>query len=74
MNLEFFLLEGYGYFVWPSFLFTFIICFVFYLKTKKELIKQEKLFLKEFKVLQTKKIKIIKTHKEKRRALSISSI
>ena len=59
MNLEFFLLEGYGYFVWPSFLFTFIICFVFYLKTKKELIKQEKLFLKEFKVLQTKKIKII---------------
>tara|TARA_B100000586_G_scaffold263269_1_gene232454 strand:+ start:979 stop:1206 length:228 start_codon:yes stop_codon:yes gene_type:complete len=47
MNLEILTLGGYGQFVWPAFIFTFACCFLLYLKTKKELNKQEKLFLLE---------------------------
>ena len=49
MNLNLLILDGYGLYVWPAYIFTFIICFILYLKTKKEFQKQEKLFLKEFK-------------------------
>ena len=46
MNLEFLILGGYGQFVWPAFVFTFVCCFVLYIKTKKEFQTQEKKFLK----------------------------
>ncbi len=49
MNLELFIYNGYGYFVWPAFIFTFFSCFILYLKTKKELSKQEKVFFASFK-------------------------
>ena len=49
MNLELLILGGYGQFVWPAFIFTFVICFTLYLKTKKEFKKQEKIFSIEFK-------------------------
>jgi len=49
MNLESFILGGYGHFIWPAFVFTFASCFVLYLKTKKDLIKQEKIFFQYFK-------------------------
>ena len=62
MNLDFLILNGYGQFVWSAFIFTFVSCFVLYVKTKKEFKKQEKIFLKEFKQIQTKKIE---TNKEK---------
>ena len=70
MNLEFLILGGYGQFVWPAFIFTFVSCFSLYIKTKKEFQKQEKIFLKEFKQIQTEKIE---TAKEKE-ALSGSPI
>ena len=60
MNMEFFILGGYAQFVWPAFVFTLISCFFLYLKTKKEYQKQEKIYLKEFKQLQTKKIEVDK--------------
>ena len=60
MNLEFLTLGGYGQFVWPAFIFTFVSCFALYVKTKKEFKKQEKMFLKEFKQAQTKKIETVK--------------
>ena len=63
MNLNLFILGGYGQFVWPAFIFTFAICFYLYLKTRKELQKQEKLFLKEFKQSQTAKI-VVNSQKE----------
>ena len=53
-------LGGYGQFVWPAFIFTFISCFILYLRTKKEFQKQEKMYISEFKQLQTTKIKITK--------------
>ena len=70
MNLDFLILNGYGQFVWSAFIFTFVSCFSLYIKTKKEFQKQEKVFLKEFKQMQTEKIE---TAKEKE-ALSGSPI
>ena len=60
MNLELLILGGYGQFVWPAFIFTFVSCFSLYIKTKKEFQKQEKFFLKEFKQMQTEKIETVK--------------
>ena len=60
MNLEILILGGYGQFVWPAFIFTFVSCFFLYIKTKKEFQKQEKIFLKEFKQMQTEKIETVK--------------
>ncbi len=63
MELNFFTLNGYGQFVWPAFIFTFISCLVLYLKTSKELKKQEKIFLSEFKEFKTKKIRTFREKK-----------
>ena len=49
MSLNLLILDGYGMFVWPAFIFTFVSLFIVYIKTKKELIKQEKIFFSEFK-------------------------
>jgi len=38
----------------------FVSCFSLYAKTKKEFQKQEKIFLKEFKQMQTEKIETVK--------------
>ena len=59
MNLEFLILGGYGQFVWPAFIFTFVSCFSLYVKTKKKFQKQKKIFLKEFKQMQTEKIETV---------------
>ena len=56
--MEFFILGGYGNFVWSAFIFTFVTCFLLYLKTKKELKKQEKKFLIEFKQIPVSEIEI----------------
>ena len=63
MNLEHIVLGGYGQFVWPAFIFTFASCFFLYLKTKKDLIRQEKMFLIEFKQMPIAKTEIT-TQKE----------
>ena len=60
MNLELFIMGGYGHFVWPAFMFTLISCFVFYLKTNKAFKKEEKIFLRDFKQIQEIKIKTAK--------------
>ena len=70
MNLEFLVLGEYGQFVWPAYIFTFVSFIALYAKTKKEFQKHEKMFLKEFKQMQTDKIKTDK----KREALSGSPI
>ena len=45
MNLELLILGGYGQFVWPAFIFTFVSCFILFVKTRKEFQKQEEIFL-----------------------------
>ena len=74
MNLNLFILGGYGQFVWPAFIFTFVICFYLYLKTKKELKKQEKLFLNEFKQSQTIKIVVNSQKENTKKVLSGNSV
>ena len=74
MDLEIFILGGYGQFVWPAFIFTFVSCFILYKKTKKELLKQEKLFLKGYEQLSPVKIKTVEEKKITKEALSGSSI
>ena len=56
MNLEFFLLNGYGQFVWPAFAFTFLTCLFLYVKTYKEYKMYEKLYLNQFAKKQSFKI------------------
>ena len=70
MNLEFLTLGGYGQFVWPAFIFTFVSCFALYVKTKKEFKKQEKMFLSEFKRKRAVKIEAA----DEKEALSSSPI
>ena len=70
MNIEFLTLGGYGQFVWPAFIFTFVSCFSLYLKTKKELNKQEKLFLIEYKQAPVAKNEAAKQKKFSKEVLS----
>ena len=73
MNLDYLFMGGYGYFVWPAFAFAFMSCFFLYFKTKKELEKQEMIFLSEFKQSQVVKIEANKRSKISREVLSGST-
>ena len=70
MNIEFLLLNGYGQFVWPAFIFTFFSCFVLYAKTYKKFKKYEKLYLVECQQSQDDKIEDL----DLRKSLSKSPI
>ena len=72
MNIEFLVLGGYGSFVWPAFIFTFVSCFLLYLKTKKEFKRQEKMFLIEFKQMPIIKIEVAKQKELLKEVLSSS--
>ena len=73
MNMEILILGGYGQFVWPAFIFAFATCFLLYLKTRKELKKQEKMFSIEFKQTPVTKIEIIEQKELSKKVLSVSS-
>ena len=72
MNMELLVLGGYGQFVWPAFIFTFVSCFLLYIKTKKELKRQEKMFLIEFKQMPITKIEVAKQKELLKEVLSSS--
>ena len=74
MNMEFLFFGGYGSFVWPAFIFTFVSCFLLYLKTKKELKKQEKMFLIEFNQIPVRKIEFAKQKELSKEVLSGISV
>ena len=69
MNLDIFLMNGYGIYVWSSFLFTFLICLFLFLKTKKSLIKLEKDFIKETQSLSYEQLEDLKKQKVAREIL-----
>ncbi len=52
------LMNGYGIFVWSSFVFTFLVCAIVYFKTRKTLKKYEKEFAKEIEKLSIEQKKI----------------
>ena len=74
MNIEFLVLGGYGSFVWPAFIFTFVSCFLLYLKTKKEFKRQEKMFLIEFNQIPVRKIEFAKKKEISKEVLSANPI
>jgi len=53
------LMDGYGIFVWSSFVITFSVCGIFYYKTRKTLKKYEKEFAKEIEELSTEQKKTV---------------
>ena len=53
-----FLMNGYGIFVWSSFVLTFLACAIVYYKTRKTLKKYEKEFAKEIEKLSAEQRKI----------------
>ena len=52
-------MNGYGVFVWSSFVITFSVCGIFYYKTRKTLKKYEKEFAKEIENLSAEQKKIV---------------
>ena len=54
-----FLMNGYGIFVWSSFILTFLTCAIVYYKTRKTLKKYEKEFAKEIENLSVNQKKIV---------------
>ena len=74
MNLELLILNGYGQYVWPAFVFTFVSCLILYIKTKRELQKQEKIFLNEYKEVHTSRVQTLEEKEITKEVLSGSSI
>ena len=65
-------MNGYGQFVWPAFVFSFVSCFYLFVKTKSELKKQEKSFSLEFYEVKEREILLTKSRKPTEEALSIN--
>ena len=63
MNFEFFIMNGFGIYVWSAFAFTFIVCLFLYIRTKKTLKKLEKDFIKEANNLSEDQFEDIKNQK-----------
>ena len=74
MDLKFLILGGYGQFVWPAFIFTFVSCFILFVKTKKEFQRQEEIFLQEYGQSKIQKVKTVQKEEIATVALSDSSI
>ena len=63
MNFEFFIMNGFGTYVWSAFAFTFIVCLFLYIRTRKTLKKLEKDFIKEANNLSEEQFEGIKKQK-----------
>jgi heme exporter protein D len=63
MNFEFFIMNGFGIYVWSAFAFTFIVCLFLYIRTRKTLKKLEKDFIKEANNLSEEQFEDIKKQK-----------
>jgi len=63
MNLSIFIMDGFGIYVWSSFIFTFIICIFLFIKTHKTLRKLEKEFVKELETLSKEQLSDLKRQK-----------
>jgi len=74
MSLNILFFDGYAAFVVPAFIFTLVSFLIFYIKTKRELNKQENIYLREFKEPSTIKIRSVKNKEIIEQALSGNSI
>ncbi len=74
MDLDFFILGGYGQFVWPAFIFSFVSCAFLFLKVKRELQKQEQKYLIKYGEFETENIETVEKTQISKKVLSGSSI
>ena len=63
MNLDIFVMNGYGVYVWSAFAFSFLVCFILFVKTKSTLKKLENEFKKEAMSLSDEKVSALKNKK-----------
>ena len=66
-------MDGYGLYVWSAFIFTFLVCFVLFFKTKKSLNKLENDYKEEVKKLSAEQTDTLKTRKIPREILTSQS-
>ena len=72
MIYELFHMNGYGVYVWSSFLFTFISFSALYLIVKTQYIKERNKFISKYGALDSKKAEIAKSQKINQEILSSS--
>ena len=71
---EILFMNGYGAYVWLSFIFTLSGFFILYLTTKLQLIREQKKFDSKFKNLSSEKVELAKKQKTYRELLPNTSI
>ncbi len=74
MIKEILFMNGYGVYVWSSFIFTLSGFFILYLAIKLQLIREQKKFDKKFKNLSSEKVELAKKQKTYRELLPSTSI
>ena len=74
MIKEILFMNGYGVYVWSSFIFTLSGFFILYLTTKLQLIREQKKFDIKFKNLSSEKVELAKKQKTYRELLPSTSI
>ena len=71
---EILFMNGYGAFVWSSFIFTLSSFFILYSVIKLQLIKEQKKFDTKFKNLSTEKVELAKKQETYRELLPNTSV
>ena len=67
-------MNGYGSYVWSSFIFTLSGFFILYSVIKLQLVKEQKKFNEKFKNLSSEKVELVKKQKTYRELLPNTSI
>tara|TARA_B110000438_G_scaffold109812_1_gene107717 strand:- start:4718 stop:4951 length:234 start_codon:yes stop_codon:yes gene_type:complete len=60
---QLFIMDGYGVYVWSAFLFTMLSFMSLYLLVKKQLVREQAIFVSKFLDLSEKKLEAVKTKK-----------
>ena len=71
---EILFMNGYGAYVWSSFIFTLSGFFILYSVIKLQLVKEQKKFDEKFKNLSSEKVELVKKQKTYRELLPNTSI
>ena len=60
---QLFIMDGYGVYVWSAFLFTMLSFISLYLLIKKQLVREQAIFVSKFLNLSEKKLEAVKAKK-----------
>ena len=71
---EILFMNGYGAYVWSSFIFTLSVFFILYSVIKLQLVKEQRKFDEKFKNLSPEKVELAKKQKTYRELLPNTSI